>query len=55
MATRNEAKAAIWAASKRKDAAAKAFLTKFIAENSVDGPGGYVPDDKLATAVKAVK
>ena len=54
MATRHEAKLAIWAASK-KDDKARAYLTQFLNENSEDRPGGYVPNDALARALKAVK
>lgn len=54
MATRSEAKRALWEASK-KDDAARAFIAKFLAENAQDGPGGLVADAALANGVKTLK
>ena len=53
MATRHEAKLALWEASK-KDDSARAFIVSFMAEKSVDGPGGFVAVADLAEAVKAI-
>lgn len=51
MATRSEAKLAVWSASKKDDNARKE-LVSFLAENSTDGPGGYVPDDAVESEVR---
>ena len=54
MATRSEAKLALWEASD-KDDAARAFITKFLAENSQDRPGGYIDEAALAHGLKGIK
>lgn len=54
MATRSEAKLALWEASK-KDAKARAFLAKFLADNSQDGPGGLVADAAVKDGVSRIK
>lgn len=54
MATRSEAKLAIWEASD-KSPKAREFLAKFLAENSEDGPRGFVADSKVEQAVKSVR
>jgi len=51
VATRSEAKLAFWEASAKDDAAREA-LTKWLADNSRNGPGGFVPDEVVA-ALKA--
>ena len=55
MATRSEAKLALWEASDQDDAA-RAFIVSFLAEKSQDGPkGGSVAEADIAEAVKAIK
>jgi hypothetical protein len=54
VATRNEAKRALWDASD-KDDKARERISKFLAENSRDCPGGFVEDAVLAAALKSKK
>ncbi len=54
MATRSEAKKALWEAS-AKDDAAREFIATLIAEHSIDKPRGEVSDMTVSSGVEQLK